>query len=232
MCIIYIHVVSEMMIHCEHGDFGVACIFANNPTWRFPEMRATPKKSSIYNLYMDFPYFSMLLPTCWGSIDRNQVCHWDTEDWPCMAVGFCLVVSGRPDGAMNSPSQWAQKKGAELLIHMYVDNMCIYIYNCIYTYDICIYLYVSIYIIIYIHAYIRIYIYYYTQYIHHMYPKLRGGWWFPLPEESPMLSWGQCFTDDAFTLSSTITKLNAAWPPDVLKQSETGNVQRQSMVVG
>ena len=114
ICIIYIHVVSEMMIHCEHGDFGVACIFANNPTWRFPEMRATPKKSSIYNLYMDFPYFSMLLPTCWGSIDRNQVCHWDTEDWPCMAVGFCLVVSGRPDGGMNSPSQWAQQKRAEL----------------------------------------------------------------------------------------------------------------------
>ena len=93
-----------------------------------------------------------------------------------MAVGFCLVVSGRPDGGMNSPSQWAQQKGAELLIHMYVDNMCIYII--VYTHMTYVYTCMYLYIIIYIHAYIRIYIYileYYTQYIHHMYPKLRGG---------------------------------------------------------
>ena len=190
-----------------------------------------PEKSSIYNLYMDFPYFSMLLPTCWGSIDRNQVCHWDTEDWPCMAVGFCLVVSWPPRWSDEQPISMGAKKKSRV-INTYVCRQYVYIYIIVYTHMTYVYTCMYLYIIIYIYMHIYAYIYYYTQYIHHMYPKLRGGWWFPLPEESPMLSWGQCFTDDAFTLSSTITKLNAAWPPDVLKQSETGNVQRQSMVVG
>ena len=159
---IYIHVVSEMMTHYEHGDFGVACIFANNPTWRFPEMRASPKNHP----FIIYTWIFHIFPCCYQPAGDPLIetrCVTEIlrigRAWQLASVLWCLAAQmERWTAHLNG------RKKKSRVINTYVCRQYVYIYNCIYTYDICIYLYVSIYNYIYTCIYTHIYILLHTIY--------------------------------------------------------------------
>ena len=154
---IYIHVVSEMMTHYEHGDFGVACIFANNPTWRFPEMRASPKNHP----FIIYTWIFHIFPCCYQPAGDPLIetrCVTEIlrigRAWQLASVLWCLAAQmERWTAHLNG------RKKKSRVINTYVCRQYVYIYIIVYTHMTYVYTCMYLYIIIYIHAYIRIYIY-------------------------------------------------------------------------